>query len=143
MTMLSAAHLHAQKKTVTPKDTVVDNAVWVPKYDLEQELIPLDDIIALAIEHSPYIKYDIALISRQKYTLRMTKTDWLNNFSASGMYSAGNQQVAYGRLDQGQVNSTSILNGYRYGVNVNIPSQNSLQGDLELRQVKPSWKLQN
>jgi outer membrane protein TolC len=121
MVMLSAVHLYAQKKTIAPKDTVVDNAVWLPKYDLEQELIPLDEIIALAIEHSPYIKYDIALISRQKYSLRMTKMDWLDNISASGMYSAGNQQIAYGRIDQGPANTTSILNGYRYGVNVNIP----------------------
>ena len=121
--MFSAVHLYAQKKTVpAPKDSVVNSAVWVPKYDLEQELIPLEEIIALAIEHSPYIKYDINLISREKYTLRMTKMDWLGRISASGMYSTGNQQIAYGNLDQGTTSTTtSILNGYRYGVNVNIP----------------------
>jgi outer membrane protein TolC len=121
MVMANAVHLHAQKKTVPLKDSLVSSAVWVPKYDLEQELVPLDEIIALAIENSPYIKYDMTLISREKYSLRMTKMDWLGRVSATGMYSVGNQQVGYGTLDQGTVTSTSILNGYRYGFNVNIP----------------------
>jgi outer membrane protein TolC len=118
--ILSSVHIYAQKKNLPVKDTAVNSAVWVPKYDLEQELISLDEIIVIAIENSPYIKYDIALISREKYSLRMTQMDWLGRVSAIGMYSAGNQQIAYGNLNQGAT-STNILNGYRYGVNVNIP----------------------
>jgi outer membrane protein TolC len=121
---IEAIGQQGSKKTIPlpPKDTVAPNAIWIPRYDLEQELIPLDEIMVLAIEHSPYIKYDAAQIMISRTSLTLTRRDWLQTISATGMYSAGNQQIAYGNLNNAQSGSqTSILNGYRYGVNVNIP----------------------
>jgi outer membrane protein TolC len=87
--------------------------------DLEQELLPLDQIIEIAIKNSPYINYDLALIERQKNSLTVTKREWHRVLSAQAFYSWGNQALNYGSENGGY--SYNILNGYRYGFNLNIP----------------------
>lgn len=87
--------------------------------DIEHQLLPLDQIIEIAIKNSPYINYDLALIERQKNSLTVTKREWHRVLSAQAFYSWGNQALNYGSENGGY--SYNILNGYRYGFNLNIP----------------------
>ena len=87
--------------------------------DLEQQLLPLEEILEIAVKNSPYINYDLALIERQKNSLIVTKREWHRVLSAQAFYSWGNQALNYGTSNGGY--SYNILNGYRYGFNLNIP----------------------
>jgi outer membrane protein TolC len=112
----------AQTKKTPIKESVVVAPSAVPSdsiLDLEQQLLPLDEILEIAVKHSPYINYDLALIERQKNMLTVTKREWHRVLSAQAFYSWGNQALNYGSENGGY--SYNILNGYRYGFNLNIP----------------------
>ena len=106
---------NAQIKPMPTTEVTVDSSTL----DLEQMLLPLDEIIEIAITNSPYINYDLALIERQKSSLVVTKREWHRVLSAQAFYSWGNQALNYGSENGGY--SYNILNGYRYGFNLNIP----------------------
>ncbi|MBC7485462.1 MAG: TolC family protein [Cytophagaceae bacterium] len=111
--------VQAQNNTTPSKDSILISTSSDFSLDLEQELLPLDEILEIAIKNSPYINYDLALIERQKNSLIVTKREWHHVLSAQAFYSWGNQALNYGSENGGY--SYNILNGYRYGFNLNIP----------------------
>ncbi|MDB5257322.1 MAG: hypothetical protein JWM14_2017 [Chitinophagaceae bacterium] len=111
--------VQAQTKPTTSKDSTIAYAPVDSSLDLEKDLLPLDEILEIAVKNSPYINYDLALIERQKNSLIVTKREWQHVLSAQAFYSWGNQALNYGSENGGY--SYNILNGYRYGFNLNIP----------------------
>lgn len=87
--------------------------------DLEEKLPGLDTLIQVAMKHSPYVKYNQAVVENTEEQVVLARRFWHNNVSAFANYSGGNQRLLLGGGNgDGQNN---LLNGYRYGVNVNIP----------------------
>jgi len=97
----------------------VKNDSVVVLQDLETQLLPLDEIIAIAAEKSPYIKVEDASIKARKQEIHLARKDWQKDIQAFGNYATGDQKfgVSYGNFDR----QTNFLNGYRVGVNVSIP----------------------
>lgn len=92
------------------------------KRPFEEQLIPLDDIINAAIEYSPTLFYQDALIEKGKYQIELTKRLWQNNIFGFGNYSGGDQRILTGDVfNPDGVSTSSITNGYRLGLQVNIP----------------------
>lgn len=84
--------------------------------DLEKDLIPLEQIIEIAMANSPYLKYENIVLDIRKNSVKLAKREWHNIVDFGGSYSRGDQQVLIGGNSQ-----TNLLGGYRYGVNASIP----------------------
>ena len=90
--------------------------------DLQEQLLPLDNIIDLPIAHSPSVKFQADLIEAAKSQLNFSKTVWTNNIMGFVNYSSGNQSiVSSDNQNAGNLSSSNITNGYRVGVQVNLP----------------------
>lgn len=97
----------------------VKNDSVVVLQDLETQLLPLDEIVAIAVERSPYIKVEDASIKARKQEIHLARKDWQKDIQAFGNYATGDQKfgVSYGDFNR----QTNFLNGYRVGVNVSVP----------------------
>lgn len=102
--------------------------------DLEAQLIPLNEIIEVAIRHSPYLKYDSALIEASEKDVVLAKRSWQHNLSAFANYSSGNQQFLTTGGDKDIQNN--LINGYRYGVNLNLPLSEFTTRKIRIQQER-------
>jgi outer membrane protein TolC len=121
MLIFSAGVLHAQTSTsqMVVDDQVGGNRSAEAIPDLERELLPIDSIIAIAIDNSLFLKTDELLIERGKHQVAITKREWQRNIAAIGNYSIGNQRFMITGAEQTIQNN--VLDGYRFGVGVNVP----------------------
>ena len=88
--------------------------------DLSQQLPPLDTLKYIALQNSPQVKFQEAVVRKNQAQIDFSKKLWQNNIVGSMNFSTGNQNLLL--LDNtSDLQSTSITNGYRAGVNVNIP----------------------
>jgi outer membrane protein TolC len=87
--------------------------------DLETQFVSVDTIVNVALKNSPFMKADSTAIDMNKNNVKLVRYDWLENISGFGNYAQGNQKfgVTGGPTDH----QSNFLNGYRAGVNVNIP----------------------
>ncbi|GHB49788.1 hypothetical protein GCM10008106_33250 [Mongoliitalea lutea] len=89
---------------------------------MEDQLIPLENIIQTALSYSPTLQYQDALIDKGKYQIEFTKRLWQNNVFGFGNFSGGDQRILTGDVfNPDGVATSSITNGYRLGLQVNIP----------------------
>ncbi len=116
--MLISAGGFAQVKTVSNVDSIqLDESK-----DLQEQLIPLDSIIVIAVNNSPSLKFQQDVTDAARYQVDFTKKEWTNNIVGFANYATGNQSlVAADNQASGSVISTSLTNGYRAGVQVNLP----------------------
>lgn len=87
--------------------------------DFMIQLIPLDDIIEIGIEYSPNIKRNVFLADAEKQKVSLQKKAWSNHIQAFSNYSFGNQGILIAGSTDSNINT--IANGYRFGVNLNVP----------------------
>ena len=88
--------------------------------DLEDQLIPLEEIISLGEENNPLIKNFDYLAETEYYLHRATKKNWMKTISVFATYSAGNQTLIASDPVTGGENLQSISNGYQIGVNARV-----------------------
>jgi outer membrane protein TolC len=91
-----------------------------PSIDLESQLPPLENLIEIAINNSPYLKYDSVLITSGEMDVTLAKRRWQNNVSGFANYAAGNQRFFINNVGSSDQQG-NVINGYRYGVNVTLP----------------------
>lgn len=90
--------------------------------DLIQQLLPLEQIIELAMDNSPTLDYYDASIRRAGYQVDLIKNTWHNNIYGFANYSTGDQRIVTGGTGiPGDLTTSSIATGYRAGIQVNIP----------------------
>jgi len=90
--------------------------------DLQEQLIPLDSILSLAVKNSSSVKFQADLIKVAQAQMISNKNLWTNNIVGFVNYSAGNQSIVTAdNTTPGAVNSSSISNGLRFGVQINLP----------------------
>ena len=90
--------------------------------DLADQLVPLDSIITIALIHSPGIKFQQDLVDAADYQVKFMQRIWTNNLIGFVNYSAGNQNlVAADSQTPGTITSSNVTNGYRAGVQLNVP----------------------
>jgi outer membrane protein TolC len=90
--------------------------------ELQQQMIPLDNILDIAVKNSPAVKFQSDLIESAKSQLEFSKKLWTNNIVGFVNYSAGNQSiVSADSQSPGTQSSSNITNGLRMGVQINLP----------------------
>ncbi|AMR30129.1 hypothetical protein A0256_01200 [Mucilaginibacter sp. PAMC 26640] len=90
--------------------------------DLQAQLISLDSIIDIAILHSPSVKFQADLVDAAKSQLDFSKRVWTNNIVGFVNYSSGNQSIVTSdSQNTGSLAASNITNGYRVGVQINLP----------------------
>ncbi|MBX9852478.1 MAG: TolC family protein [Cytophagaceae bacterium] len=104
--------------------------------DLENQLISLDSIIEIALKNSPYLKHDSVMIDAERYDIKLAKRRWHNNVTGFANYASGNQRLVLAGSNNGQNN---ILNGYRYGVNVNIPLSDFTARKFQIKRTQAEY----
>jgi len=87
--------------------------------DLQSQLPSLDTLIALAVSNSSALKFQDALVKKGKSQVEFAKSLWQNNIMGNVNISTGNQNLL--TLNSTELQTTSISNGYRAGININIP----------------------
>jgi outer membrane protein TolC len=109
--------LNAQSKANTNLMFVLDE-----KTDLQSQILPLDSIIEIAIKNSPIVRFQSDLIDAAKYQVDFSKRVWTNNIVGFVGYTAGNQNlISAGNQNVGTLDATNITNGYRMGIQLNLP----------------------
>jgi outer membrane protein TolC len=90
--------------------------------ELQQQMIPLDSILELAVSNSPSVKFQNDLIESAKSQLEFTKKLWTNNVVGFVNYSAGNQSiVSADNQTPGALSTSNVTSGLRVGVQLNLP----------------------
>lgn len=89
---------------------------------LEQELLPLDTLMALAEQNSPLLDYYEALIDKSGHEVDLARRTWQNNIFGFANYSTGDQRIVTATTGlPGDLETTNLATGYRAGVQINIP----------------------
>lgn len=88
--------------------------------DIQRLLPPLDSLQQLALYNSASVKFQQALIRKGEAQIAFSKKLWQNNIMANFNMATGNQNLLM-LNNASDLQSTSITNGYRAGLNINIP----------------------
>jgi len=90
--------------------------------DLQRQLLPLDSIIAIAVKHSPTVKFQQDLVDEATSQVEFMKKQWSNNVVGFVNYSGGNQNiVSASSQTPGATSASDITSGFRVGVQINLP----------------------
>ena len=87
---------------------------------LEDQLLPLDSIIVIAKELDPAIRAQFGIIEREKANHAHEKIQWTKNIYVSGFYFQGSQNALVTSTVDANA-STSLSNGARYGLTIQVP----------------------
>jgi len=90
--------------------------------DLQRQLLPLDSIIAIAVKHSPTVKFQQDVVDADQAQVEYTQKQWSNNVVGFVNYSGGNQNiVSADNQTPGSMSSSDITSGFRVGIQINLP----------------------
>lgn len=90
--------------------------------DIAVQLIPFEEVMKVAVLHSPLIKYQNEITNSLNSAYAISKVQILQNVSGFANYSGGNQTLlATSRtIPTGQESIGQLANGYRVGVDLRI-----------------------
>jgi outer membrane protein TolC len=90
--------------------------------ELKDQLLPIDSLIEIAARNNPSIKAQEALMNAGEDQIRFARREWQNGISGFFTQSMGNQTLFFdSNQEPAGVQSQSLVTGYRFGLNVNIP----------------------
>ncbi len=114
----------------TQRDTMVFDA----RKNIAQQLLPLDTIIQIAYDNSPSLKYYSTLIKVRKYNKKYVWAMSFKDLSVFYNYSIGDQQIFV--TGTTPVDNTQFANGYRFGVNLQLPLSTLLGHFPRMKQAR-------
>ena len=106
-------------------DTVLADKFYTKKRfdlnrNLDEQLPSLADLIEIAIDNHPSVKFQEENITSSEYQIQYTKRQWQNNVVGSVNYFGGSQNQV-NVVSSEAIQSSVLGNGFRYGVTVNVP----------------------
>ena len=106
--------------------------------DLVDQIMPFDSLYQLALKNSPVLKQEQANGEAAKANYNFSKIVFFKNVYPFINYSSGNQQLA----SSGTLVSdlAQVINGYRYGVNVQLPLDELIGRKSRLRQADATYR---
>lgn len=106
--------------------------------DLVDQLMPFDSLYQLALKHSPVLRYERANGEVEKANYNLSKIVLFKNVYPFINYANGNQSLA----SSGTLVSdlSQVINGYRYGVNVQLPLDELFGRKTKIRQAAASYR---
>ena len=116
--------------------------------DIAVQLLPFEDLLKVAVSHSPLIKYQNEVANSLSAAERVTRTQILQNVSGFGNYSAGDQSLTSTGATSGsgpgtgttQGQSLQLSNGYRVGVDVRFSLFDVFGRKHLIRQANSNYK---
>ncbi len=89
--------------------------------EITVQLIPFEEIFALAVANSPLINYEKAAAAAQQANGKLSKLQFLQAATGAATYSTGNQAIiSTGTTTTPGSTIGQIANGYRVGVNFQL-----------------------
>jgi outer membrane protein TolC len=130
-----------RRAPVKPVTSQSDTALLDVSKSLAEQMLPFDRIYQLALEHSPAVRFEDAMVDGKVANLQVTKVLILQGVSPFFTYASGNQ--AY--LNTGSVSSDFIqlANGHRYGVNIQLALSEVVGRRHRLSQMRSELKAAN
>ena len=110
--------------------------------DIAVQLLPFEDLMKVAVTHSPAIRYQGEVANSLNEAQEMAKVQILQNVGGFANYSGGNQ----GLITTGHIaaspkrNPGQIANGYRVGVDVRFPLFELFGRKHHIRQANFNYK---
>lgn len=110
--------------------------------DIAVQLLPLDELVKVAVSHSPAVKYQGEVANALSSAHEVAKVQILQNLSGYVNYSTGNQSIisSGAAIVPGQDAIGQIANGYRVGVDVRLPLYELFGRKHQIRQVYSNYK---
>lgn len=109
--------------------------------DLQSQLLPFDDILTIAIQNSPTVKFQGDLVDNAQAQLEMGRKQWTNNIVGFSNYSGGNQNlITSDNQTAGSTAYSNISTGYRVGIQINLPLYELVGRSSRLKSYKSELK---
>jgi outer membrane protein TolC len=110
--------------------------------DIAVQLVPFDELVKVAIQHSPLIKYQNEITTSLSSGYELTKVQILQNLGGSANYSTGNQTIlaSGGSIRPGESTLGQIANGYRVGVDLRISLFDLFGRKHQIRQAQANYR---
>ncbi|MFD2933946.1 TolC family protein [Spirosoma flavum] len=126
-----------------PSSGLADDTLYLDiNQDIAVQLLPFDDIMKVAVAHSPLIKYQNEVGNSLNSAYQVAKVQILQNVSGFANYSTGNQSI----ISSGTTTITGrdalgqIANGYRVGVDVRVPLYELFGRKHQVRQAYSNYR---
>lgn len=111
--------------------------------DIAVQLMPFDDLVRIAVSHSPFVKYQNEVTNSLDAGYAIARTQILQNAAGYANYSTGNQAIFSTDSRPGGNNNSNIgqiANGYRVGVDVRVSLYDLFGRKHQLRQAKANYQ---
>ncbi|QJD77018.1 TolC family protein [Spirosoma rhododendri] len=130
-----------RRVTAKPLPLSSDTALLDVSKSLAEQMVPFERIYQLALEHSPAVRFEDAMVDGKVANLQVTKVLILQGVSPFFTYASGNQ--AY--INTGSVTSDflQLANGRRFGINVQLSMAEVVGRRYRLNQMRSELKAAN
>ncbi|MBN8821436.1 MAG: TolC family protein [Spirosoma sp.] len=110
--------------------------------DVAGQLLPFEDLVKIAVSHSPLIKYQNEVANSLSEAHEVAKLQILQNVSGFANYSGGNQLLVSSGDSKlpGQGTIGQITNGYRVGVDLRLPLYELFGRKHQVRQAYSNYR---
>ncbi|AUD03910.1 TolC family protein [Spirosoma pollinicola] len=126
-----------------PSSGLADDTLYLDiNQDIAVQLMPFDDIMKVAVAHSPLIKYQNEVSNSLSSSYEVAKVQILQNVAGFANYSTGTQSI----ISSGTTTITGrdalgqIANGYRVGVDVRLPLYELFGRKHQVRQAYSNYR---
>lgn len=126
-----------------PSSGLADDTLYLDiNQDVAVQLLPFDDIMKVAVSHSPLIKYQNEVSNSLNSSYEVAKRQILQNVAGFVNYSTGDQSI----VSSGSASITGrdalgqISNGYRVGVDVRLPLYDLFGRKHQVKQAYSNYK---
>ena len=100
--------------------------------ELASQLLSFDEIYQIALQHSPAVRLENAVIDTKASIINYTKVAVLQNLSPFVNYSRGNQLLV--GSGSSSFDFAQVSNGYRMGINLQLPMSDVVGRRYKLQQ---------
>ena len=126
-----------------PASGLADDTLYLDiNQDIAVQLLPFDELLKVAVAHSPFIKYQNEVSNSLNSAYQVSKVQILQNVAGFVNYSNGNQSI----ISSGTTTITGrdalgqIANGYRVGVDVRLPLYELFGRKHQVRQAYSNYR---
>ena len=109
--------------------------------DIAVQLLPFEDLMKVAVTHSPVVKYQSEVANSLNEAHEVAKVQILQNVSGFGNYSGGNQSlVSSGAGISSPGTQLQFTNGYRVGLDLRLPLYELFGRKHQIKQAYSNYK---
>ncbi len=108
--------------------------------DIAVQLMPFEDLVRIAANYSPIVKYQTEVINSLNSGRSLSKVQILQNASGFVNYSGGNQTLLTTGVNQRGDQLGQIANGYRAGVDLRVSLYDIFGRKHQIKQAEANYR---